>query len=573
MSRGVGNLNVSVTASTRKARADLELLRKSGQRLEGSFGGVSRGLVGVGGGLRKLPSSSSVAGAGLGMVAGAAATALATFLSLRAAVHGVSNAMANLDNLGKTADKLGIGTKELAGLRLAASEAGVEVGKFDMSLGQMVRRISDAAAGTGEAVAGLRDLGLSAAAMNLKDPDEQLRAIVAALHNVKNPSDQARIAYDLFGRSGVDLLNVLRKDVSALDEAQQAAERLGIAVDRKSIAAVESANDAMGRMGKAGEGLANSLAVTLAPAVEGTAKFFTRMAWELNHGLGLLDGATDAADREAAAATRAAAAEASRAEALKKVNDEFRKQLAAIREQETVARGGGDQATYEADKQKFGIDRALALADARERVSDAKLEAAQLERIRDLRQEIEQFGMSDLAKRRAELVGHGFTDVIRSEADGLFAELDRLQQEEKQRQQDKKQADDERKTLATLQQRVDALGVDPLQAERDRTLAGITDSARRSEAAALFDKLEADQRRQTEARLAAEARQTRKTRRNDPLDANTAEGFAALRSSVGDSPQMRQLAEAQQTNKWLQEIALSTGDLAALDPGDVFSLN
>src|SRR5210317_1869485 len=74
----------------------------------------------------------------------------------------VNSANKAIDALAKTADKLGVTTEALAGLRLAAQLTGVETRQLDLGLQRATRRISEAAVGTGEAQAALKELGLDA---------------------------------------------------------------------------------------------------------------------------------------------------------------------------------------------------------------------------------------------------------------------------------------------------------------------------------------------------------------------------------------------------------------------------
>jgi len=84
----------------------------------------------------------------------AAAGALAAFTRM---------SMISIDNLGKTADKLGTTTETLAGLQHAAELTGVSTETMNMALQRMTRRVAEAAVGTGEAKGALEELNIDAA--------------------------------------------------------------------------------------------------------------------------------------------------------------------------------------------------------------------------------------------------------------------------------------------------------------------------------------------------------------------------------------------------------------------------
>lgn len=578
MGQGVGELNVSVTARTGKARSELGGLAADVRKLPRAARDAQAGLGGLGRGLDRTGVASGLAQMGLAKLVGVAGGAVATFLTLRAGIHGVAHAMSALDNLGKTADKLSVDPRKLAGLRLAAEEAGIASSKFDTSLGQMVRRVSEATEGTGEAAGALRELGLSANSLNSLAPDRQFRTIAEALKGVANPANQARIAYDLFGRSGIDLLNVLRKDSAALDEAQRAAEKLGIAVDRKSIAAVEAANDALGRMKKSGEGLANSLAVLVAPAVENTAWFFSELASEASGGLqalGIMDDVNEAAMEAERAAKQAAAAEAERIKVRESLNKSYRDEVKALRELIRESERGGEQTQLDRDKKKYGDFRAWELMELRDQAALAKEAAAEEEKLFALRREVAEFNKSDAEKRRSPLADNAVTLAHRAEAKKLYDELERLEKDKEAKEKAREARKRDKDAIKTLGERVAEIGKSPLEAERERTLAGIADSKLREQAVALFDKLAAEEQRKSAADRAAQADETRRNRTNGFLDASSSEGYAALRANLrGDSIATQTLAEQRRQTEVLQEMAAGIDDLAARSFfEDVYSLN
>lgn len=208
----------------------------------------------------------TIAAAGLGVAL--SAVALTTF---------TKSAFTSIDSLAKTADKLGITTEALAGLRLAATETGVAANTLDMALQRMVRRVAEAAQGTGEAKSALKELGLSATALNRLSPDQQFHAIAKAMGKVKNQSDRVRLSMKLFDSEGVALVNTLKLGKSGLDEAAQAARDLGLAVSRESARGVERAIDAWGRFKSALQGIFTSIAIEIAPIIEAMSVNLTKL--------------------------------------------------------------------------------------------------------------------------------------------------------------------------------------------------------------------------------------------------------------------------------------------------------
>lgn len=187
----------------------------------------------------------------------------------------------SIDALAKQADAIGVSTDKLAGLQFAAGQtAGITDQKLNKAIQTMTLRVSEATTGTGLAVDALQDLGISANELNLLDPAEQMRVIADEFQNVENQADRVRIAYELFGTQGIKLANTLRVGSEGLDEFQQKAELLGIAINRIDAAKVEAANDSFDSASKTLEGFGNQLSVEVAPFITAIANSFTDAAIE-----------------------------------------------------------------------------------------------------------------------------------------------------------------------------------------------------------------------------------------------------------------------------------------------------
>ena len=231
--------------------------------------GFSSGIKTATSSLKRFAGGAAkVAGVGMAAVGAGAAAAAAVI------VPNVTRAMESIDQLAKTSDKLGIATENLAGLRHAAELTGVGAGALDTGLQRMVRRISQAAAGSGEAVKVLNELGLSAQALNQMAPDQQFLAIADAMKQVQNPADQVRLTFGLFDTEGVNLVNTLRNGSAAVQQMTGEATALGLAISRTDAAKVEMANDAYTRLQGGIQGLWNMITVQLAPILEHVANMF-----------------------------------------------------------------------------------------------------------------------------------------------------------------------------------------------------------------------------------------------------------------------------------------------------------
>ncbi len=221
---------------------------------------------------------------------GAAAVAAATAAS---AVI-VRNSLKSIDALAKTSDKLGIAIADLQGLRKAAELSGVGVNTLDMGLQRMVRRVSEAAQGTGEAQDAIAELGLSAEDLARLAPDEQFKAIAGAMENVGEQTEKVRLAFKIFDSEGVSLVNTLAMGEQGLRDIRDEMDELGASITRIDAARIEEANNAMLRVATAAEGLSTQLTVELADSITAVAN---TMVGEFKRGSdSMSDGISNAVD-------------------------------------------------------------------------------------------------------------------------------------------------------------------------------------------------------------------------------------------------------------------------------------
>ena len=183
----------------------------------------------------------------------------------------VAKQLQAIDTNTKIADKLGIATEKLTAMHIQAELSGVGISTLNEGLQRMVRRVGEAAQGTGEAKNALKELNINAVELAKLSPDKQFAAIGDAMAGVGNQADRVRLAFKLFDSGGVALLNTLKGGSAAALEAAAFTEQWGLAINRVDSAKIEQANDAMTKVSQASEGLWKQLTVKVAPALTGIA--------------------------------------------------------------------------------------------------------------------------------------------------------------------------------------------------------------------------------------------------------------------------------------------------------------
>lgn len=186
---------------------------------------------------------------------------------------------AAIDQTAKFADNIGIQTSALTELRHAAALSGVANKDLDKSLENMTRRTADAAfKGTGPLADTLKALQINAQDLNKLKPDEQLGVMADALVGIESQSERTRIAYELFGKSGIGMLKLMEGGSESIDSMRESAVELGLSLNRIDANKVEIANDAVTGAESVWSSFSQNLAIEAAPVIGSLADLFLENA-------------------------------------------------------------------------------------------------------------------------------------------------------------------------------------------------------------------------------------------------------------------------------------------------------
>tara|TARA_Y100001973_G_scaffold6110_1_gene8502 strand:- start:4011 stop:5609 length:1599 start_codon:yes stop_codon:yes gene_type:complete len=206
-----------------------------------------------GNGLKKASGAILNFKTGLVAVAGIAGIGLLVKKSLEA-----------VDANKKLADRLGLSTQQLAGYEYAAVLAGESIDTVRSAFGKMEKNLYEAERGLGTAIYALDKLNISAKELNSLSTDERIKAVADAIAGLSTQQEKIGVAMQLFGRAGVNLVNMLDTMSEGLTEAQEKALKLGYALSSAASANIEKYNDAFARLKLSIQGLANVLTAELA---------------------------------------------------------------------------------------------------------------------------------------------------------------------------------------------------------------------------------------------------------------------------------------------------------------------
>jgi len=182
-----------------------------------------------------------------------------------------------IDDLAKASSRLGLTVNELQSLQFAASQTGASAEELEKGLTRFNRSISEASTGIGTGLRSFEALGIKVmdAAGNLRPTNELLNEVSDRLQTIEAPADRVRIAFDLFGRSGVNLVNTLQNGSEELKNLREEFNAFTLELTQDQANAVEEANDRFDRLGQTLSSIGNRLTSFFLPKLAAVADFLT----------------------------------------------------------------------------------------------------------------------------------------------------------------------------------------------------------------------------------------------------------------------------------------------------------
>jgi len=183
-----------------------------------------------------------------------------------------------IDDLAKASSRLGMTVNELQSLQFAAGQTGASAEELEKGLTRFNRSISEASTGIGTGLRSFEALSIKVtdAAGNLRPTNELLNLTADRLAKIKDPADRVRIAFDLFGRSGVNLINTLQAGSEEMNKLREEFNKFTVELTEANAKATEDANDRFAKIGETFASIGRKITSFLLPKLADLAEFFTK---------------------------------------------------------------------------------------------------------------------------------------------------------------------------------------------------------------------------------------------------------------------------------------------------------
>ena len=181
------------------------------------------------------------------------------------AVTGFAVAQAsNLDAIDKNSQKLGMSREEYQKWDFTLSQCGVDINSFGTGMKTLTANMDKVTEGNKTAIENFRKLGVEVkkADGSLKGQEETLREVVAAFQKMPESAEKSRLATELFGKQGQELMPLLNSEAGTVDDLMKKCEELGIVVGDEAVDAGVAFSDALDQIKRSAQGVFNTFVST-----------------------------------------------------------------------------------------------------------------------------------------------------------------------------------------------------------------------------------------------------------------------------------------------------------------------
>lgn len=215
----------------------------------------------LGDGLKKV----GTAAAGIATAAAGAATAAG------AAIYSLSNDTAAVgDNIDKMSQKIGISREAYQELDFITSQSGTSVDNLKAGLKTLTGVMDKTKDGTSKTATALEELGISAVNSDgsLRDNEEVMWETFEALTKLEDQTAKERLAVELFGKAGSELMPMLNGSADSIQNMRQQAHDLGLVMSNEAVDASVKFTDTMDQLQRSFSAAKNNLGAALLPIVQ-----------------------------------------------------------------------------------------------------------------------------------------------------------------------------------------------------------------------------------------------------------------------------------------------------------------
>lgn len=188
-----------------------------------------------------------------------------------AALYGMATKSAEAtDRIDKLSNKIGISKQGFQEWDYIMGQNGMDVEKLQVGVKTLVSQMDAAASGSKNATEAFNKLGLSWEDGNgkLKNQEVMMNEAMLALAGMENGTEKARLATELFGKAGIEMMPMLNNGAEGIEELRQRAHDLGLVISDEAVTAGVVLGDTIDDVKQSFGAITTKIGVSVMPIVQ-----------------------------------------------------------------------------------------------------------------------------------------------------------------------------------------------------------------------------------------------------------------------------------------------------------------
>lgn len=188
-----------------------------------------------------------------------------------AALLGIANkASETTDRIDKLSNKIGISKQGFQEWDYVLGQNGMDVEKLQVGVKTLTSQMDAANSGNKGAIESFNKLGLTwkDGSGKLKNQEEMMNESIMALAKMENGTEKARMATDLFGKAGMEMMPMLNNGAEGITQLKDRAHELGLVMSDESVSAGVLLGDTMDDVKDSFQAVATKIGVNVMPIVQ-----------------------------------------------------------------------------------------------------------------------------------------------------------------------------------------------------------------------------------------------------------------------------------------------------------------
>lgn len=157
----------------------------------------------------------------------------------------------------------------------------------------MVQRMDESVKGTGAGAEAFKQLGISATDLNgnLRSQEDVFEDVVKKMQEMPEGAEKSQLAFELFGKAGLELMPLLNSTGGSVDELKQKAAELGIVMSDEAIDAGVVFTDTLDQVKRSLGAVVTKIGIEVMPIIQGALDWVIAHMPEIQAVVGAVFGA------------------------------------------------------------------------------------------------------------------------------------------------------------------------------------------------------------------------------------------------------------------------------------------